>query len=348
MTSINAALCSFGMSGHLFHAPFIDVNPKLNLYGVLERTKNVAEKKYPNIKTFRSLDDLLNDDAIDLVIINTPNLTHFDFTKKVIEAGKHVVVEKPFTVTTAQAEELIALAKSKNVKLSVYHNRRWDSDFKTVQKILNKGVLGDIVEAEFHYDRFEPDLSYKTHKEKPTEGVGSLYDLGSHLIDQALQLFGMPKSVFATLNSFRNNSKVADYFDVKLYYKSHYVTLKSSYFVLEPLAAYSIHGKNGSFIKSKADIQETTLQKEIKPDSKNWGIEPESQKGILHIIKNGESKKELVSTEKGDYMEYYNLIAEAILNDKKLPVSTNEAKNVIKIIEAALLSNQEKRVVDLS
>lgn len=347
MAIINTALCSFGMSGHLFHAPFIDVNPKFNLYAVFERTKNVAEKKYPNIKTFRSLDEMLKDKKIDLVIVNTPNTTHFEFTKKIIEAGKHVVVEKPFTVTAAQAEELIALAKSKNVKLSVYHNRRWDSDFKTVQKIINQGILGDIVEAEFHYDRFEPGLSYKTHKENPTEGVGSLYDLGSHLIDQTLQLFGMPKSVFATLNSFRNNSKVADYFDVKLYYKSHYVTLKSSYFVLEPLAAFSIHGKKGSFIKSKADIQETALQNELKPNTKNWGIEPKSQKGLLHILTNNTARKELVSTEKGDYMEYYTLLADAILNDKKLPVSAEEATNVIKIIEAALLSNQEKKVVDL-
>lgn len=347
MNLINTALCSFGMSGHLFHAPFIDVHPSFNLYAVLERAKNVAKKKYPNIKTFRSLDDLLLDKKIDLVIVNTPNITHFNSTKKIIEAGKHVVVEKPFTVTSAEAEVLIALAKSKNVKLSVYHNRRWDSDFKTVQKIINQGVLGNIIEAEFHYDRFEPGLSYKTHKENETEGVGSLYDLGSHIIDQTLQLFGMPLSVFATLNSFRNNSKVTDYFDVKLYYKQHYVTLKSSYFVLEPLAAYSINGTNGSFIKSKSDIQESALQLGKKPNAQNWGIEPETEKGLLHVLKDGESKKELVTSEKGDYMVFYDMLSNAILQNKKVPVKAKDATNVIKIIEAALLSNQEKKIIHL-
>ena len=294
MNVIQTALCSFGMSGHLFHAPFIEAHADFNLYGVLERTKNLAEEKYPKIKTFRSLEALLQDEAIELVIVNTPNITHYDFTKKIIEAGKHVVVEKPFTTSSTEAEELIDLAEKHKVKLSVYHNRRWDSDFKTVKKVIEQGDLGNILEAEFHYDRFEPNLSYKKHKETPTEGVGSLYDLGSHLIDQTLQLFGMPKSVFASLDAFRKNSEVGDYFDVKLYYDSKYVTLKSSYFVREPLPAYSIHGTNGSFIKSKADIQEKELQKELKPNIKNWGIEPESERGLLHIIKDGKSYRQSV------------------------------------------------------
>lgn len=347
MATINTALCSYGMSGHLFHAPFIEAHPDFNLYAVFERTKNLAEKKYPNIKTLRALEDILKDETIDLVVVNTPNITHYDYTKKALEAGKHVIVEKPFTVTTKEAEELITLAEKQNLKLSVYHNRRWDSDFKTVKKVVQQGVLGDIVETEFHYDRFDPELSYKNHKETPTEGVGSLYDLGSHLIDQALQLFGIPNSVFATLDSFRKESKVGDYFDVKLYYDSHFVTLKSSYFVREPLPAYSIHGTKGSFIKSKADIQETELQKEIKPNTANWGIEPESERGLLHIIENNTSKKELVVTEQGDYMAYYNGVAEAIKNNKSLPVTAEEATQVITIIEAAFLSNTEKKVITL-
>lgn len=347
MKTINTALCSFGMSGWVFHAPFIDLHPGFNLYAVFERSKNLAKEKYPNIKTFRSLEDMLKDKAIDLVVVNTPNITHYEYAKKCILAGKHVIVEKPFTVTSSEAEELIGLAESFDVKLSVYHNRRWDSDFKTVKKILDKGVIGDIVEAEFHYDRFDPELSYKTHKETPTEGVGSLYDLGSHLIDQALQLFGMPKSVFATLDAFRKDSKVADYFDVKMYYDTHYVTLKSNYFVAEPLPSYTIHGKKGSFLKSKADIQEIELQKEIKPNTINWGIEPESEKGTLHIHKKGYFSKELVNTEKGDYRAYYDGIYNAIINNKPLPVTANEATDVIKIIETAIQSNKEKRVVAL-
>lgn len=347
MVPINTALCSFGMSGHLFHAPFIEVNPKFNLYGVLERSKNLAQKKYPNIKTFRALDDLLKDESIELVILNTPNITHYDFAKLIINSGKHLIVEKPFTASVNESEELIRLAKEKNVQLSVYHNRRWDSDFKTVRKVLNQGVLGDLVEAELHYDRYEPGLSYKVHKETPTKAVGSLYDLGSHLIDQAIQLFGMPTSVFAHIDTFRKDSKVADYFDVKLYYERYMVTLKSSYFVREPLPAYILHGTKGSFIKSKSDIQETELQKEVKPNAKGWGIEPESEQGLLHIMEDGVSSKKLMTSEQGNYMAYYDAIYESLRNNNPLPVSAEEGMNVIKIIEAALKSTKEKRVVEL-
>ncbi|MGJ8667157.1 MAG: Gfo/Idh/MocA family oxidoreductase [Patiriisocius sp.] len=345
--TIQAALCSFGMSGQVFHAPFIEVHPGFKLYGVYERTKNLAQEKYPNVKTFRSLDEMLLDKNIDFVVVNTPNITHFEYTKKCIEAGKHVIVEKPFTVTAAEAKQLILLAEKHNVKLSVYHNRRWDSDFKTVQKIIENKILGKIVEAELRFDRYSPSLSTKAHKESPTEGVGGLYDLGSHIIDQTLYLFGMPISVSATLDNFRADSKVDDYFDLKLKYNSHYVTLKSSYFVLEPLPAFSVHGKNGSFIKSRADVQEATLQKNIQPNSSDWGIEPDSEKGLLHIIKDGNSVKKYIVSEKGDYSIFYEEMYHAIQNNAPLPVSAEEGMNVIKIIEAAVKSDAEKRVVFL-
>ncbi|MFH6767901.1 Gfo/Idh/MocA family oxidoreductase [Gaetbulibacter aquiaggeris] len=347
MQPINTALCSFGMSGRLFHAPFISVNPKFNLYGVFERTKNLAKAIYPAVKTFRSLESMLADEAIELVIVNTPNITHYEFAKKVVNAGKHLVIEKPFTATVTEAEELIALAKKKQVVMSVYHNRRYDSDFKTVQKILNEGCLGIMVEAEFHYDRFVPELSYKVHKETPTDAVGSLYDLGSHLIDQALQLFGLPKAVFADLDTYRPNSKVADYFDLKLYYPSHRVILKSSYFVREPLPGNIIHGTQGSFIKPKADVQEKDLQAGKMPGAHNWGIEPDNEKGLLHTEKDGKIIKEFIPTLNGNYMEYYNGMYEAVRNNKDAPVTGKDAMQVIKVIEAALKSNKERKVIDL-
>ncbi len=347
MKPINTALCSFGMSGHLFHAPFISVNPKFNLYAVFERTKNLAEAIYPSVKTFRSLENMLDDEAIELVIVNTPNITHYEFAKKVIDAGKHLVIEKPFTTTTAEAEELIALAEKKGVKMSVYHNRRYDSDFKTVQKVLNQGLLGDIVEAEFHFDRFVPKLSYKIHKETPTEGVGSLYDLGSHLIDQALQLFGWPKAVFADLDTYRPHSKVGDYFDLKLHYQSHRVILKSSYFVRETLPGNILNGTKGTFLKSKADVQEKELQAGNMPGTQNWGLEPENEKGLLHTEKDGKIIKEYMPALKGDYMEYYDGLFEAIRNNNEVPVTGIEAMQVIQVIEAALKSNKEKKVIDL-
>jgi predicted dehydrogenase len=347
MKVINTALCSFGMSGWVFHAPFISVHPGFNFYGVWERTKNLAQEKYPGAKTFRSLEELLADENIELVIVNTPSITHFDFAKQVILAGKHVIVEKPFTATVIQAQELIDLAKSKNVKLSVYHNRRYDSDYKTVKKILDEKLLGEIVEAEIRYDRFVPELSYKVHKETPTPAVGCLYDLGSHLIDQTLQLFGMPLAVFADITINRPGSQVDDYFDLKLFYSSHRVTLKSSYYVREAMPGYQIHGKKGSFIKHKTDIQETDLQAGKTPGGGDWGIEPESQRGLLHTEKDGKIIRELIPSLKGNYGDYYDAMYNAIRNNAEVPVSGEDGMKVIQVIEVAIKSNKEKKVIDI-
>jgi predicted dehydrogenase len=335
------------MSGRVFHAPFISTNPKFKLYGVLERTKKLAQEKYPDIKSFQTLETMLADETVELVVVNTPSVTHFELAKKVIMAGKHIIVEKPFTATVAEAEELIQLASDKNVKLSVYQNRRYDSDFKTVKKILDEGLLGKIVDAEIHFDRFDPKLSQKVHKETPTAAVGSLYDLGAHLIDQALVLFGLPSAVFADLNSFRPNSKVEDYFEVKLYYNDHRVTLKSSYFVREALPGNIFHGTKGSFIKSKADVQEKELQEGKFPGMNDWGTEPESEKGLLHTEIDGKIIREHVPTLHGNYMEYYDGIYEAIRNNTSVPVSGTEGMHVIKVIEAAIKSNKEKKRINL-
>ncbi len=347
MKPINTALCSFGMSGWVFHAPFISIHPGFNLYAVWERTKNLAGDKYPGTKTFRTLEEMLADENIELVIINTPSVTHYEYAKQAILAGKHLVVEKPFTATVAQAEKLIELAKKNNVKLSVYQNRRYDSDYKTVKKILDEGLLGKIIDAEIHYDRYTPELSYKVHKETPTAAVGSVYDLGAHLIDQALQFFGMPVAVSADIAINRPGSQVDDYFDIKLFYPSHRVTLKSSYFVREALPGYIFHGTKGSFIKAKTDVQETDLQAGKKPGSANWGLEPESQRGLLHTEVEGKVIKEHVESLQGNYGEYYNGIYDALRNNKELPVSAEDGMKVIQVIEAAYRSYKERRVVDL-
>src|SRR5665213_2441993 len=210
MDPIKTALCSFGMSGWVFHAPFININPGFNLYAVWERSKNLAEKKYPGVKTFTTLEDMLADEAVELVVVNTPNFTHYDYTKKALEARKNVIVEKPFTITSKEGNELIELAKKQNLKLSVYQNRRFDSDFKTIKNVLSENLLGDLVEVEMHFDRFKEELSSKVHKETPGPGSGSLYDLGAHLIDQALQLFGMPDQLFSDIRIARPISQVDD------------------------------------------------------------------------------------------------------------------------------------------
>jgi scyllo-inositol 2-dehydrogenase (NADP+) len=345
---VNAALCSFGMSGWVFHAPFITANPGLNFYGVWERTKNLAQEKYPAVKVFRTYEEMLADKEVELVVVNTPSYTHFEYAKKSLQAGKHTIVEKPFTTTVAEAEELVALSKKQNVKLSVFQNRRYDSDFKTVKKIVDEGVLGEVKEAEFHYDRYNPALSPKLHKEIPGPGAGCLYDLGPHLIDQALFLFGMPDAVFADLAITRPTSKVDDYFEILLYYPVHRVRLKAGYFVREAVPSFVVHGFYGSFLKPRADIQEPQLQASIKPDTADWGKEPESAKGLLHTERNGTVIKEYVPTLPGNYAEYYEGIYNALRHNKALPVTGEDGLNVIKIIEAAFASSKEKKVIELN
>ena len=348
MQPIKTALCSFGMSGWVFHAPFIHLHEGFELYAVLERTKNLAAEKYPGIKTFRSLEEMLTDNSIELVIVNTPNYTHFKYAKLSLLAGKHVVVEKPFTNTVAEAEELIALAAKQNKKISVYQNRRWDSDFKTVQQVVQQKLLGEVVEAEIHFDRYNEALSYKLHKETPGAGAGILPDLGPHLIDQALQLFGMPDAVFADATNLRPISQVDDYIELILFYKNLRVRLKAGYLVREALPAYIFHGTKGSFIKPRADVQETDLQKGINPAAQHWGTEPEEGKGLLHTDKDGKNIiREYISSQTGNYMEFYNGLYNALRYNKPLPVTAEEGLNVIRIIEAAFQSVEEKRIAEL-
>ncbi len=346
MHKIKTALCSFGMSGWVFHAPFIHLHDGFELYAVLERTKNLAQEKYPNIITYRTYEELLADDSIELVIVNTPNITHYSLAKQALEANKHVVVEKPFTITVEEGEELIQLAKEKNKQLSVYQNRRFDSDYLTIQDVLNKKLLGEIVEAEFHFDRYSEVLSYKVHKETPGKGTGNLYDLGSHLIDQAIQLFGYPESVFADITAIRAISKVDDYFELILFYKNNLrVRIHSTYLAREASIGYIFHGTKGSFIKPKTNVQELALVNHQQPNAANWGIEPEEEWGLLHTEINGEIIRKKIPSLAGQYMNYYEGIYHAITSQKPLPVSASEALLVVKVIEASYKSNEEKRVV---
>jgi predicted dehydrogenase len=347
MQPIKTALLSFGMSGKVFHAPFLQVNEGFELDAVWERTKNEAERLYPGVKTYRTLEELLADEAVELVIVNTPNSTHFEYTKKALEAGKHVVVEKPFVVRSEDAAPLLALAKEKGVMLTVFQNRRWDSDFKTVKKVFDEGVLGEIVEAEFHFDRYKQELSPKQHKEIPAPGAGVLFDLGSHILDQAKFLFGMPEAVFADIRILRSISKVDDYFEVLLYYPQLRVRLHGSYLVREPIPAFVLHGTQGSFLKWRADVQEEALIAGKTPGTPDWGVEPVTERGLLHTEVNGEVIRETIPTEIGNYMSYFDALYEAIRNGAPAPVAPQDAVNTIRIIEAAFRSSEEKRVISL-
>jgi scyllo-inositol 2-dehydrogenase (NADP+) len=347
MKAINTALCSFGMSGWVFHAPFISINPGFKFYAVWERSKNLAQQKYPDVKVFRDYDTMLMDPEVELVVVNTPSYTHYEYAKKSLQAGKHTIVEKPFAATVAQATELAELAKKQNLILSVFQNRRYDSDYKTVRKIVQEGWLGDIKEAEFHYDRYNPALSPKAHKETPGPGAGCMYDLGPHLIDQALHLFGFPLAVFADLAITRPLSQVDDYFEVLLYYTDKRVRLKSGYFVREPVPSFAVHGTLGSFLKQRADPQEVLLQASVAPGTSGWGKEKEDEKGLLHTERDGKKIREYVTSLQGNYAEYYDGINNALRNQGTVPVTAEDGVRTIRIIEAAFKSSKEKAVIDL-
>jgi len=347
MQIIKTALLSYGMSGKVFHAPFLEIHPGFKLLGSWERSKKLIQHDYPNTISYPSLEAILQDESIDLVVVNTPVETHFEYAKKVLLAGKHALVEKAFTTTVAEAEELAVLAKEKNLKLSVFQNRRWDSDFKTLKKIITDNVLGQIVEAEFHFDRYNPNLSPKQHKESANPGAGILKDLGPHLIDQALFLFGLPNAVFADIRIIREHSLVDDYLDILLYYPDFRVRLKAGFFVREAIPSYVVHGKKGSFLKPRGDVQEDNLKLGMKPNLTTWGTESEENQGILHTETNGEIIREKVSTLQGNYYDFFDGLYESICNDTIEPVTAQDGVNVMMIIEAALRSNLENRLIDL-
>lgn len=346
MKKIKTALLSYGMSGKVFHAPFLQLHEGFELTGAWERSKHLIQQDYPEVKSYSSLEELLNDD-VDLVVVNTPVDTHYEYAKKVLEAGKHALVEKAFTTTAAEAEELKALAQQKGLKLAVYQNRRWDSDFKTVKNVLDENLLGEIVEAEFHFDRYNPLLSAKVHKETKNGGAGILRDLGPHLIDQAVYLFGYPKAVFADVRITREKSVVDDYIDILLYYPDKRVRLKAGFFVREAIPSFALHGKKGSFLKTRGDIQEDVLKTGAKPNLQDWGTEPAEKAGILHTEKEGKPYRETVPTLQGNYYEFFDLLYQSIAMDKPEPVSAEDGLKVMKIIDAAQQSSEQKKVIEL-
>lgn len=251
------------------------------------------------------------------------------------------MVEKAFTATTAQAIELKELADNKGLKLFVYQNRRWDSDFATLRRVIQEGLVGELVEANFGFLRYAPELSPKAHKETPSGGAGILKDLGPHVIDQALFLFGMPRSVFADIAITRPHSMVDDYFDLLLTYDRFRVHVKGGYFFREPGPAYVVHGTKGTFTKSRGDVQEDQLKANMQPDHPDYGIEPASEEGLLHTELDGKIIRANVRTLPGDYKAFYEGVYQAIVNDRPEPVSAQDGVRIMQIIDAACISEQK-------
>ena len=341
---IKVGLAAYGMSGEVFHAPLLNCNKGFELTKILERKTEKSKLRYKNVEIVRTFDALISDADIELVVINTPDNTHYDLCKSALLANKHVVVEKPFVLLSKHGQELIELAEEKDLVLSVFQNRRWDGDYMTVRQIVDKGLVGRLVEYESHFDRYRNFIRH-SWKEDPASGSGTLYNLGSHLIDQALDLFGFPLWVYADINIFRTGGKVDDRFVLNLGYRDVRVTLKASYLVREPSPRYILHGTNGSFVKSGIDPQEEDLKSEKLPDSKEWGKEPPENWGKLNTQVSDLHFVGKVETLSGNYQVYYDNIYDAIRNKKELIVTARQANATIKIIEAAILSNEEQQRV---
>ena len=351
MQLVKVGLCAFGMSGKVFHAPFLKEHPGFFMSAVVERSKEDSKEKYPDAEIYRSVEEMLENADIEVIVVNTPVQTHFEYVKMALDAGKNVIVEKPFTVTVSEAEQLVNLAENKNLFLSVYQNRRFDRDYLQVQKVLAEGKLGNVRESEIRFDRFRTEPSGKEHKENPEQnGSGSVHDLGSHLVDQATQFFGFPEKVFADIFSMKGEAYANDYFEILLYYKNDLrVRLKSSVFTKEEHFAYKIHGDKGSFLQERTDNQENELTAGTIPAyGKEWMEPLKESDGILtYLNENSETKRVLTSSEFGNYMNYYQQIYEHIVFGYALPSLGNEVVQNMKIIEASLESSKKGKIIEL-
>lgn len=347
---INVGLIGYGMAGHLFHAPFISAIDGLQLTTIREtKDHNIAtiKERYSNVTIVNDTKQILENKSIDLVVVASPNLTHYQVAKEALLAGKNVVVDKPFTVRSSEADDLIAIAKNQNKLLTVFQSRRWDSDFKTIQKVVSSRLLGELAEYEAHYDRFRNTLRPNTWKEDGALGTGILYDLGSHLIDQVLVLFGLPQNITAQLRIQRKGGKIVDNFEVILDYGHLKATLKGGMLIKEQIPRYILLGNNGSYVKYGIDVQEEALLAGHLPNKTvNWGMEPESIWGIMNTEINGVEFRGKVKSEPGDYRGFYQNVYNALNGTEALAVVPEHSRNIIRVIEIAMQSSEEKRTIE--
>lgn len=337
---MKVGIIGYGLSGRIFHGAILETMNEFTVATIYTRSnKETAQNDFPQADIIEDPLKIINDPSIELVIICTPNTSHFKFAKAALENKKHVVVEKPFTVTAHDALLLMDLAKENNLILSVYHNRRFDGDFLTLKRIIEDEDLGRLVELESHFDRFRSFFK-DNWREKDLPGSGILYDLGSHLIDQSLDLFGLPNEVYGHLLSQRNG-QTDDAFEIIMYYDALTVTLKAGMLVKEGLPRFIAHGTKGSYIKYGMDPQEERLKEGQRP-GKDWGYEDIKNYGCLNT-----HSRIKIATEAGDYRKYYKNIYAAINGQEKLIVTAKHGFNVIRIIEAVNHSHQEKRRIPI-
>lgn len=347
MATLNIALCSYGMSGKLFHAPLISAEPQLHLHSILQRSSDSALADYPSVTIAKSFDGIINNPAIDIVVVNTPNEHHYSMIKAALLAKKHVVAEKPFVIDIEQGKELIALAKQQQKILAVFHNKRLETDHLTVQKILAREDLGRVIEIEWHYDRYRTNITHKAWKENDLPGAGTWFDLGIHMVDSMLCLLGKPIAVNADMRSLRRADGATDYFNVCFHYPDMRVLLRSNTFVSEKGATVSIHGDLGSFLKFGQDVQEQQLVNGILPYQQNWADHGSDNFGILNSYHLGTSKRERIESERGRYENFYRNISDAILGKAQLQFTAGQGLLAVEMILAAEESYKLKKTISL-
>ena len=328
--TIRVGLIGYGLAGSVFHAPLIRAAARLELAAV------ATSRAVEGVRR-TDAEMLVADPDIDLVVVASPNKSHFELARAALENGKHVVVDKPFTSSVAEADELIALAGRKGLMLTVFHNRRWDSDYLTVKRLLATGRLGELRLFDAHWDRFRPELR-PGWKDDGDSGAGVLNDLGPHLIDQALQLFGRPESLLADVATQRPGSRVDDYFALTLTYGPMRVLLASSALVADPRPRFAVHGSGGSFVKYGLDPQEAALKDGADPLSPGFGSDPSDG-----LLTDGEGAQASLPSAQGDYLSYYQAVAAAILDGAPTPVDPADAREGLRLIALARQSAREGR-----
>jgi predicted dehydrogenase len=344
---VRVGLIGFGLAGQAFHAPVIRAVPGMELACILDRRGTRAQEKYPEVRVARTLEELLADKQIQLCVIATPNDSHFELARGCLLAGRDVVVDKPFAPTLQESEELVSLAAERGRLITVYQDRRWDGDFETVKKIVQPGTLGTVVEYECRYDRFRPQPKPNAWRERADQpGAGVLFDLGPHVIDQALVLFGEPRTITASAFCERETSQVDDSFDVCLEYPLLRAMVRARIVAFAPGPHFLIHGTGGSFIKYGVDPQEARLRAEDVPQGtdwgEDWGEEPESSWGTLSLA--GEPSVK-VKTERGDYRGFYANVRDAIEKRAPLEVTPGQALRTMRALMLAHKSSRERRTV---
>lgn len=332
---IVTGILAYGMSGKVFHAPFLAQHPGFDFRAVTERSRKQAQQDYPKVISYDSVDELLADDQIELVVVNTPNNTHAAYARQALQAGKHILVEKPFATSSAEAQEVFDLGRSLGKHVLVYQNRRYSSDFLAAKEVLESGRLGRIIEVHLRFDRYRNYIGPKAFKETPVPGSGIFYDLGSHMIDQAISLFGEPESSFKILGKYREGTLVDDYGTMQLQFASGMnVFITVSMLVAEPTPAIVIHGTKGSFIKELCDTQEEQLMAGMRPDDPGFGEEQQGKEGRLAVIEEqGHKTTELVPSLRGKYMALFEDVYQTIRAGAEFPVREDQIMYQMELLE---------------